>query len=82
MYRSIYLIRGNHECKSVSGHFGFKEECKMKYGVQVYYLFLQLFQAMPLAAIVSTDYGDLFACHGGISPHLSVLKDIEDINRY
>jgi serine/threonine-protein phosphatase 2B catalytic subunit len=29
----IFLLRGNHECGSVSGHMGFKEECKIKYGV-------------------------------------------------
>jgi hypothetical protein len=46
----IWLLRGNHECASVSGHFGFKEECKTKYGVNIYYSFLLLFQTMPLAA--------------------------------
>lgn len=28
----------------VSAHFGFKEECKMKYGLTVYYRFLLAFQ--------------------------------------
>jgi serine/threonine-protein phosphatase 2B catalytic subunit len=75
-------LRGNHECRSVSGHFGFKDECKMKYGVQVYYLLLQLFQTLPLAAIISTDYGNIFACHGGLSPHLPTIASIEALNRY
>ena len=77
----IWLLRGNHECASVSGHFGFKEECKMKYGMNVYYNFLLLFQTMPLAAIISTAYGDIFACHGGLSPSLKTLDDISKLNR-
>ena len=77
----IWLIRGNHECRSVSGHFGFKEECKKKYGVAVYYNFLLMFQTMPLAAVISTDYGNIFACHGGISPSLNLLEDIENLDR-
>ncbi|CAM9254970.1 unnamed protein product, partial [Ectocarpus fasciculatus] len=77
----VWLIRGNHECRSVSGHFGFKEECKKKYGVAVYYNFLLMFQTMPLAAVISTDYGNIFACHGGISPSLNLLEDIESLDR-
>jgi hypothetical protein len=30
---SVQLLRGNHESLAVSGHFGFKEECKAKYCV-------------------------------------------------
>jgi diadenosine tetraphosphatase ApaH/serine/threonine PP2A family protein phosphatase len=77
----VWLIRGNHECASVSGHFGFKEECKMKYGVQVYYSFLLLFQSLPLAAVISTSYGQLFACHGGLSPTVETLEDLSKIDR-
>jgi diadenosine tetraphosphatase ApaH/serine/threonine PP2A family protein phosphatase len=77
----VWLLRGNHECASVSGHFGFKEECKKKYGVNVYYNILLLFQTMPLAAVISTAYGDIFACHGGLSPSLATLDDISKLNR-
>jgi diadenosine tetraphosphatase ApaH/serine/threonine PP2A family protein phosphatase len=77
----IWLLRGNHECASVSGHFGFKEECKQKYGVNVYYNFLLLFQTMPLGAVISTAYGELFACHGGLSPSLKTIDDINKLNR-
>jgi diadenosine tetraphosphatase ApaH/serine/threonine PP2A family protein phosphatase len=78
----VWLLRGNHECRSVSGVFGFKEECKKKYGVAVYYGFLSMFQTMPLAAIISTDYGNMFACHGGISPSLNLVEDIENLDRF
>lgn len=79
---NIYLLRGNHECASVSGHFGFKKECKMKYGLNIYYKFCLLFQSMPLGAVVSTAYGDMFACHGGLSPNLKTLDDIEKLDRF
>ena len=78
----IWLLRGNHECNTVSGHFGFKQECKVKYGVNVYYKFLLCFQTMPIAALISTAYGDIFACHGGISPTLKTLDDIEKLDRF
>jgi diadenosine tetraphosphatase ApaH/serine/threonine PP2A family protein phosphatase len=79
---NIHLLRGNHECASVSGHFGFKKECKMKYGLNIYYKFCLLFQTMPLGAVVSTAYGEMFACHGGLSPNLKTLDDIDKLDRF
>eukprot|EP00903_Cladosiphon_okamuranus_P010281 g9733.t1 len=78
----VFLIRGNHECSSVSAHFGFKEECKMKYGLTVYYRFLLAFQTMPICALIATNLGRIFACHGGISPDIKHLSDIEEIDRF
>lgn len=65
----------------MSGHFGFKEECKKKYGVAAYYNFLTMFQTMPLAAIVEADFGNMFACHGGLSPSLLSVEDIMSLDR-
>ncbi|CAM9189634.1 unnamed protein product, partial [Laminaria digitata] len=78
----VHLIRGNHECSSVSAHFGFKDECKVKYGLTVYYRFLLAFQTMPICALIATSIGRIFACHGGISPHIKHLSEIEDIDRF
>eukprot|EP00752_Nemacystus_decipiens_P014748 g13131.t1 len=78
----VFLIRGNHECSSVSAHFGFKEECKMKYGLTVYYRFLLAFQTMPICALILTNLGRIFGCHGGISPDIKRLSDIEEIDRF
>ncbi|CAM9355400.1 unnamed protein product [Chrysoparadoxa australica] len=78
----VFLIRGNHECSTVSAHFGFKEECKAKYGLTVYYRFLLAFQAMPISAVIQTSLGKIFACHGGISPEISTLDDINRIDRF
>ena len=58
--RHICLVRGNHECRSVSGHFGFKEECVRKYGLPVYYRFLLCFQTMPIGALVHTEDGEKY----------------------
>ena len=33
---SVFLLRGNHECRTVSSDFGFKEECEVKYGLTVF----------------------------------------------
>ncbi|CAN0043368.1 unnamed protein product [Ectocarpus sp. 6 AP-2014] len=80
--KNVFLIRGNHECSSVSAHFGFKDECKMKYGLTVYYRFLLAFQTMPICALIETSIGRIFACHGGISPDIRHLSDIEEIDRF
>ncbi len=80
--KKVFIIRGNHECSTVCGHFGFKEECKSKYGLAVFYKFLSCFQAMPICGIINTRLGRIFCCHGGISPHVHTLDDVNAINRF
>ena len=46
--KQIQLLRGNHECASVSSHFGFKDECKTKYGQSLYNRFVLCFQSLPI----------------------------------
>jgi serine/threonine-protein phosphatase 2B catalytic subunit len=41
------------------------------------------FEALPLAALATNAAGERFFCvHGGISPHVSSLDDIADIDRF
>eukprot|EP00903_Cladosiphon_okamuranus_P019652 g18069.t1 len=79
--QKVHLIRGNHECRSLTTHFGFKDECKSKYGLPVYYRFLRCFELMPLCAVIANDHGRYFCTHGGISPGLESLDQIAALDR-
>jgi serine/threonine-protein phosphatase 2B catalytic subunit len=77
----IILLRGNHESRAMTEHFTFRQEVLKKYdGDQsLYELFIETFEAMPIAADVNGDY---LCMHGGISPDLNTLEDINKINRF
>ena len=68
------MLRGNHETRAMTEHFTFKEEVLQKYKDQeIYNLFLESFEAMPIAAIVNKDY---LCVHGGISPDMVTVEEI------
>ena len=62
----IIMLRGNHESRAMTEHFTFRQEVLKKYdGDQdLYELFIETFEAMPIAADVNGDY---LCMHGGIS---------------
>jgi diadenosine tetraphosphatase ApaH/serine/threonine PP2A family protein phosphatase len=78
----IWLLRGNHECRTVSSYFGFLEECEAKYGLAAYNQFMGCFESLPIAALLNTSYGQFLCVHGGISKDIQTIKDIENINRF
>ncbi|KAK8891061.1 hypothetical protein M9Y10_028266 [Tritrichomonas musculus] len=76
----VYLLRGNHECKTVSRSYGFYFECKYKYENQmVYDKFCELFDFLPLAALIEKR---IFAVHGGLSPSFHLLDQVQVANRF
>ncbi|KAF7683134.1 Serine/threonine-protein phosphatase PP-X like protein 3 [Astathelohania contejeani] len=74
---SIFMIRGNHETQLLSSTYGFKDECLKKYNTVFYLKICELFQLLPVAALIKDR---IFAVHGGISPDIN-LKDIDKIDR-
>jgi serine/threonine-protein phosphatase 2B catalytic subunit len=68
--RNVVLLRGNHESRNMTENFTFREEVITRFDNETYNLFMELFDSMPISAIVDGKY---FAMHGGISPELSKL---------
>ncbi|KXS11611.1 calcium-dependent serine/threonine protein phosphatase calcineurin catalytic subunit Ppb1 [Gonapodya prolifera JEL478] len=77
---SVYMLRGNHECRRLTSHFTFRTECVLKYSNTVYEACVQSFDALPLVAVVNRQF---FCVHGGIGPDLqNGVEEIEKINRF
>jgi len=76
---ALHMSRGNHETKNMNKIYGFEGEVRHKYDEVTMNLFTQVFQSLPLAAVVQNA---VFVVHGGLStqPDLT-LSDITQINR-
>lgn len=76
----ITLLRGNHESAGVSQHFGFRDEVLKRYGNEtVWKIYINTFNTLPLAALVNNK---ILCIHGGLSPGIKTINDIEKIDRF
>jgi protein phosphatase len=69
----VFLLRGNHECRSLTGCYGFREEVEKVFSEAVYEKAIESFDCLPMAAIVNDT---VFCVHGGISPQFKMREDI------
>ena len=76
------MLRGNHESRQMAECYNFAREAKAKYSLSVYGLFQDVFDALPIAAVVSSGHGRYFCVHGGLSPMIRSPSDVNRIERF
>lgn len=75
---NFFLLRGNHECASINRIYGFYDECKRRHSIKLWRKFGDVFNVLPVAAIVGEK---IFCMHGGLSKELTDLNQINEIKR-
>jgi serine/threonine-protein phosphatase PP1 catalytic subunit len=74
----VHLLRGNHESSVTNRIYGFYDECKRRYNVRLWRNFTELFNFLPVAALIDEK---ILCMHGGLSPDLRNFTSINDISR-
>jgi serine/threonine-protein phosphatase 2A catalytic subunit len=89
--RRIYLLRGHQEARMMTIRFGMCEECIKLYGNDndIWKYLTDTFDFFPLAAVIDNQVYKYrvfnkikyFSVHGGLSPSLNTVNDIQMLNR-
>jgi serine/threonine-protein phosphatase PP1 catalytic subunit len=74
----MHLLRGNHESQRINRIYGFYDECKRRYSIKLWKTFCDVFNCMPVTAVVSET---IICMHGGLSPELDDLEKINQLER-
>ena len=74
----IYILRGNHESSDVNRTYGFYDECKRKVSVKIYKKFCNLFNILPITALIREK---ILCMHGGLAYDLKDINQLKLIQR-
>uniref|UniRef100_A0A8D8W6G3 Serine/threonine-protein phosphatase n=2 Tax=Cacopsylla melanoneura TaxID=428564 RepID=A0A8D8W6G3_9HEMI len=75
----VYLLRGNHESRSITKVYGFYDECLSKYGsVNVWKFFTDAFDDLPLCGLIDRK---ILCMHGGLGINAIGIDEINKLER-
>ena len=75
---NFFLLRGNHESGQINRIFGFYDECKRRYSIRIWKEFQDVFNCMPIAALIDDK---ILCMHGGLSPELVTVSQLQQVTR-
>lgn len=75
---NFFLLRGNHECAGINRIYGFYDECRRRFSVKMWKQFCNTFNCLPCCAVIDDK---IICMHGGLSPELSQMEQIANIQR-
>mgnify|MGYP002803598492 FL=1 len=75
---NFFLLRGNHECASITRIYGFYDECKRRVNIKLWKQFCDVFNCMPVCAIIDEK---IICMHGGLSPEISSFDQVKRVVR-
>jgi serine/threonine-protein phosphatase PP1 catalytic subunit len=75
---NFFILRGNHECASITGIYGFYDECKRRYNIKMWKHFCDVFNCMPFCALLDEK---IMCFHAGLSPELNNMDQIRRLVR-
>ena len=75
---NFFILRGNHESAGINRIYGFYDECKRRYSIRLWKVFSDVFNCLPVSAIVDEK---ILCMHGGLSPEMERLQQIAELHR-
>ena len=74
------MLRGNHETRTINSVYGFSADLRERFGpddgAKLWETFNQMFDNMPLAALIDKQ---IFCMHGGFGPTLDDFDAIRKV---
>ncbi|KAG3294851.1 PPP1CB-like, partial [Ictidomys tridecemlineatus] len=81
LFLGDYVERGTQSLETIcfiDRIYGFYDECKRRFNIRLWKTFTDCFDCLPIAAIVDEK---IFCRHGGLSPDLQSMEQIQRIMR-
>merc|ERR1712048_1160039 len=75
---NFFLLRGNHECASITRIYGFYDECKRRYNIKLWKSYCDVFNCLQAAALIDEK---IMCMHAGLSPELNNFDQVRRIVR-